>query len=110
DGRRSPEPWQPRSSLSAWPRAEEPHGKTTSTGRCQPNLHKPANKLGPCQEPAGNIQRLSANLLGSVCSSGSVPLGKAGTLRRLRCSVSSVAASDPRSTAAATCQKFRCKE
>src|SRR5215813_10370651 len=106
DDRRSPAPWQLRSSPSAWPRAEESHGKMTSRGRCPPNLRKPANKLGPYREPAGNIQRLSANLLGSVCSSGSVPSGKADTLRRLRCSVSSVAASDRPSSAAATCQKF----
>src|SRR5215472_7187174 len=110
DDRRSPAPWQLRSSPSAWPRAEEPHGKMISRGRCPPNLRKPANKLGPCREPAGNIQRLSANLLGSVCSSGSVPSGKADTLRRLRCSVSSVAASDRRSTAAATSQKFPWKD
>src|SRR5215470_1193526 len=110
DGRRSPAPWQPRSSLSAWPRAEESHGKTTSTGRCQPNLRKPANKLGPCREPAGNTQRLFAILLGFVCSSGNVPLSKVDTLRRLRCSVSLISASDRRSTAAATSQKFPWKD
>src|SRR4029077_7696752 len=82
----------------------------TNGHRRQPSLRKPANKLGLCREPAGNIQRLSASLPGSACSSGSVPSDKADTLRRPPCSVSSVAASHRRSTALAASLRFLWKD